>query len=232
MQLFYEPELLNNNGVLNPDESHHCIRVLRHVAGDYIKVIDGKGNLFTCIITEANQKKCKIEIESRTTQAPVDYVTHIAVAPTKNIDRLEWFLEKGTEIGIEIITPILCTNSERRVIKIDRLEKVITSAVKQSIDLWRPQLMPMIDFASFVTQPFNGDKFIAHCRDENDAHLKLQYKKGNSVTILIGPEGDFTESEIELALQNGFKPVTLGAKRLRTETAALVAGHTIRLIND
>ena len=92
--------------------------------------------------------------------------------------------------------------------------------------------MPMIDFASFVTQPFNGDKFIAHCRDENDAHLKLQYKKGNSVTILIGPEGDFTESEIELALQNGFKPVTLGAKRLRTETAALVAGHTIRLIND
>lgn len=232
MHLFYEPELLTNNGMLNPDESHHCIRVLRHVAGDHIKVIDGKGNLFTCIITDANQKKCKVEIEHRQTQAPVDYVTHIAVAPTKNIDRLEWFLEKGTEIGIEIITPLLCTNSERRVIKTERLEKVITSAVKQSLDLWMPQLMPLSDFETFVKQPFEGDKFIAHCRDENDTHLKLQYTRGKSVTILIGPEGDFTELEIELALQNGFKPVTLGAKRLRTETAALVACHTIRLMNE
>jgi 16S rRNA (uracil1498-N3)-methyltransferase len=232
MQLFYEPEILINGGILNAEESHHCIRVLRHKQGDKIEVINGLGKLFTCVIIDANSKKCKVSIESETEQSKSPITCHIAIAPTKNIDRIEWFLEKSTEIGIEVITPILCKNSERKVIKHDRLQKVITSAVKQSLDLWHPQLLPLIDFKSFINQPFNGVKLIAHCHQGNEIMLKDYDIKGKDVLILIGPEGDFDKSEVEMALANGFSPISLGAKRLRTETAAMVACHIVRLINS
>jgi len=157
---------------------------------------------------------------------------HIAVAPTKNIDRTEWFLEKSTEVGIESITPIVVQNSERKVVKPPRLEKVITSATKQSGSYWRPVLNNLTPFEVFVKTPLTGDKYIAHCHNGEEPHLKDVVKKGRNSLVLIGPEGDFTIKEIELALKNGFKPVSLGSKRLRTETAALVACHIIRLINE
>ncbi|MGQ1948011.1 16S rRNA (uracil(1498)-N(3))-methyltransferase [Geofilum sp. OHC36d9] len=232
MQLFYEPEILVNGGVLSPEESNHCIRVLRHQAGDVINILNGKGHLFEARITDASPKKCRVEIQAKKDEAAPLYICHIAIAPTKNIDRTEWFMEKSTEIGIEEITPIFCSNSERKVIKPERLEKVIIAATKQSISLWRPILNPAITFSEFVKKPFAGDKFIAHCQEGNTVHLKTAAQKGNNTLILIGPEGDFSEAEIKMALEYGFKPISLGRKRLRTETAALTACHIIRIIND
>ena len=232
MQLFYEPDILSNGGILSSEESAHCIRVLRHNAGDAIQIIDGKGQLFEALIKVASPKACEVEIREQKSQPPPSVQCHIAIAPTKNIDRTEWFLEKSTEIGIEWITPIVVKNSERKVVKLPRLEKVITSAIKQSGSYWRPVLNDLTPFDSFVKTPFEGDKFIAHCHNGHEPHLKNVVKKGNNTLILIGPEGDFTLKEIELALNNGFRPISLGSKRLRTETAALVASHIIRLINE
>jgi 16S rRNA (uracil1498-N3)-methyltransferase len=232
MQLFYEPEILVNGGILSPEESNHCVRVLRHQVGDVINILNGKGHLFEARIIEALPKKCRVEIQTKKEEAAPLNICHIAIAPTKNIDRTEWFVEKSTEIGIEEITPIFCSNSERKVIKPERLEKVIIAATKQSISLWRPILNPAITFNEFVKRPFAGDKFIAHCQEGNTVHLKSAAKKGNNTLILIGPEGDFSDTEIKMALENGFKPISLGRKRLRTETAALTACHIIRLIND
>lgn len=232
MQLFYEPDLLSNGGILSPEESAHCIRVLRRNAGDAIQIIDGKGHLFEATIKVASPKACEVEIIQQKNQPPPTVQCHIAVAPTKNIDRTEWFLEKSTEIGIESITPIVVKNSERKVVKPPRLEKVITSATKQSGSYWRPVLNHLTPFDVFVKAAFTGDKYIAHCHNGEEPHLKDVVKKGQNSLVLIGPEGDFTMKEVELALKNGFKPVSLGSKRLRTETAALVACHIIRLINE
>ena len=232
MQLFYEPDILNNGGILSPEESAHCIRVLRHNMGDTIQIIDGKGHLYEATIKVASPKACEVEILEQMSQPPPCVQCHIAIAPTKNIDRTEWFLEKSTEIGVELITPIIVTNSERKVIKPLRLEKVITSATKQSGSYWRPTLKPLTSFDELVKTPFSGDKFIAHCHNGQEPHLKNSAQKGNDVLVLIGPEGDFTLKEVELAMNNGFKPVSLGSKRLRTETAALAASHIVRLINE
>jgi 16S rRNA (uracil1498-N3)-methyltransferase len=232
MQLFYEADILTNDGILSAEESAHCIRVLRHNTGDSIQIIDGKGHLFEATIKVASPKACEVEIIEQKSQLPPSVICHIAIAPTKNIERTEWFLEKSTEIGIEQITPIIVKNSERKVVKPSRLEKVITSATKQSGSYWRPVLNALIPFEDFIKSPFNGDKFIAHCHNGHEPHLKDIAQKGINTLVLIGPEGDFTVQEVELASQNGFKPVSLGSKRLRTETAALVASHIIRLINE
>ena len=161
------------------------------------------------------------------------YHLHIAIAPTKNMDRLEWFVEKATEIGISEITPLLCRYSERKVVKLERINKIIVSAMKQSKKSLLPQLNEMISFNDFIKKCEGHDNcFIAHCYNQNKQSLSQLYLKGNDATIVIGPEGDFSEEEVESALKNGFSPITLGESRLRTETAGIVACHTIQLLNS
>jgi 16S rRNA (uracil1498-N3)-methyltransferase len=232
MQLFYEPDILTNGGLLSPEESAHCIRVLRHNTGDFIHIIDGKGHLYEGKIEVASSKACSVKISELKSQPPATVQCHIGIAPTKNSERTEWFLEKSTEIGIECITPIVVKNSERKTIKPSRLEKVITSAIKQSGSYWRPILNELTSFHDFIKTPFEGAKYIAHCHNGHEPHLKNALQKGNNALVLIGPEGDFSNEEVELAIKQGFKPVSLGTKRLRTETAALVACHIVRLINE
>ena len=232
MQLFYEEEITTNGGYLDPTESTHCIKALRHKAGDEILIINGKGQIFKALIKDANPKKCRVEIVSQETQHPSSVECHIAIAPTKNMERTEWFVEKSTELGIETITPIVCRNSERKTIKPERLGKVVISAIKQSGSLWRPLINELSDFDSFIGQQFEGDKFIAHCHSGNEPHLKDLVERGNNTLVLIGPEGDFTIEEVKRAEAMGFKAISLGPKRLRTETAALAACHIIRLENQ
>ncbi len=231
MHLFYEPDILNNGGKLSEEESKHCIKVLRHKAGDSIQIINGKGVRATVIITDASSRQCRVKIESMEEQAPPAATIHIAIAPTKSIDRFEWFLEKATELGADVITPLLCRQSERRQIKPARLEKVITAATKQSLRLWRPVLNPMTAFDKFLsTSHDESHQFIAHCTKDNKQELAHALKETTlgSVLILIGPEGDFSSEEIELALQKGFVPVSLGVNRLRTETAGIAACNMIK----
>jgi 16S rRNA (uracil1498-N3)-methyltransferase len=238
MHLFYTPDI--NAGqelyTLSEEESKHCVRVLRMVEGDQIRLIDGKGIFYNAVIADANPKRCTVSIHSiQADEGKRSYYVHIAVAPTKNTDRLEWFLEKSTEIGIDEISPIECEHSERAVVKTDRLNRVITAAMKQSIKAFHPQLNELRNFKELIAQSrsFEGNKYIAHCRpDEKKQPLKQAYQKGKDVLILIGPEGDFSIDEVKLAVENGFAPISLGTSRLRTETAALVACHTISLLND
>lgn len=233
MNLFYNPEINTGRCELSPEESRHCIRVLRLKAGDIIHVTDGVGNLYKTQIIDSNPKKCGLEvviIEKR--EKKKSYSLHIAVAPTKNISRFEWFLEKATEIGIDEITPVICENSERTNVKTDRLNKVIISAVKQSLKTFVPVLNEAIPYEKFITRQFKGNKFIAYCSDEYREQLKNFYQKEQDTTILIGPEGDFNQAEIKLAKDHSFLPVSLGDSRLRTETAALAACFTVNLANQ
>lgn len=232
MHLFYTPDIEGLAYTLNPEESKHCVRVLRLAVGDNVSLVDGRGNWYNGKITIADIKGCSVECHQKIEkygQRP--FCLHIAVAPTKNIDRTEWMLEKCTEIGIEEITLLNCCHSERKTVKDDRLEKVIISATKQSLKAYLPQLNPMVDFKTFIKACKASQKYIAHCREGVKQPLDQIYKPGSDVIILIGPEGDFSEEEVKLAEQNGFIPVTLGTSRLRTETAGIVACHTINLIN-
>ncbi len=232
MNLFYTPDIESDIYALNEAESKHCTRVLRLGQGDHIHLTDGKGSMFEAEIIIAQPKKCIVKILNKELSPRRDFQLHLAVAPTKNIDRFEWFLEKATEIGIDEITPLLCTHSERRNLRIDRLEKVILSAIKQSLKSWFPRLNELKDFKELVKTDFDGQKFIAHLEKDNPLMLKDACQKGKSALILIGPEGDFSEEEISLALSHGFSIVSLGPERLRTETAAIVACHTINLLNQ
>jgi 16S rRNA (uracil1498-N3)-methyltransferase len=238
MNLFYTPGISADTYILNEEESRHCIKVLRLQNGDIIHSVDGKGGFYTSQIIEEHPKKCMIRIlEVKKDFGKRTFFLHIAIAPTKNIERFEWFLEKATEIGIDEISPLICEHSERKEIKNERLEKVILSAAKQSIKAYFPKLNTTISFKSLVKTDFNGQKFIAHCsKSQNDTnekpHLKFAYKQGQNVLILIGPEGDFSPAEIRLALENGFTEISLGTNRLRTETAALVACNTVNLVNE
>lgn len=235
MQIFYTPDLQPESSVytLNEEESKHCIRVLRLQPGDSIQLVDGRGGFYEARITDAHPKKTQLQIvAAQQAFGKRNHYLHIAVAPTKNIERLEWFLEKATEIGIDEVTLLLCQRSERKEAKIDRLDKIITSAIKQSLKAYHPQLNPITPFSKVVTQPFAGQKFIAHCIDDAaKLTLSSQITLHGQYLILIGPEGDFTEKEVEEALQNGFKPITLGESRLRTETAALAACFEVNLLN-
>lgn len=232
MQLFYTPGIQGTTYFLDETESKHAIRVLRLVNGNQISLVDGKGNFYEGKVTNADPRHCEIEV---ITQIPEfgkrTHYLHLAVAPTKNADRFEWFLEKATEIGIDEITPVLCERSERKILKNDRMKKVIIAAMKQSLKAYLPRLNPLVTLNEVLCSPFNGKKFIAHCHDHDRKQLRDEIAGSPSNLILIGPEGDFPENEIELALENNFIPVTLGKSRLRTETAAIVACHTANLMN-
>lgn len=233
MHLFYTPDIAGDEYTLPEEESKHCIKVLRLEVGDEIYLIDGKGGFYRCEITQAHPKHCEVKcVEKTENYGQRDYRIHIAIAPTKNIERIEWFLEKCTEIGIDEITPLLCDHSERKVIKEDRLEKVIISAMKQSLKAYLPKLNPMTDFSRFVKNNYDPLKCIAHCDEGGKKRLDELYTPHQNITILIGPEGDFSENEIKLAIEQDFKPITLGESRLRTETAGIVACHSINFLNE
>lgn len=235
MQLFYNKDInaSSNQFTFDKTESRHIVKVLRKKEGDQLFITNGNNELFTVKIILANDKRCLVEIvKSKTKSKPWNYHLHIAIAPTKNNDRLEWFLEKATEIGIDEITPIICSNSERTVLKTERLEKIIQSAMKQSLKYVLPKLNTPIKFSDFITQEFNAELFIAHCEEQEKISFAKTVKPNSNILIMIGPEGDFSPLEIEKALSLKFIPVALGKSRLRTETAGVVAVNTVALINE
>lgn len=233
MTSFYVNNINSNDIYLDAEESRHCIKVLRLKNGDQVHVLDGKGSIFNSEIVDANPKKCRLEIVGKEESLPQrNYHLTIAIAPTKNIERFEWFLEKCTEIGIDRIIPLICQHSERKDIKPERLEKIIISAMKQSGQSYLPELTEKISFKTLINSPFYGEKLIAHCVPESKKLLQNSITPGSNMLIMIGPEGDFDPEEIKLALLNSFVPVSLGASRLRTETAGIVACHTACLINS
>jgi 16S rRNA (uracil1498-N3)-methyltransferase len=235
MQLFYNPSINSDATQFTFDkvESRHIVKVLRKKEGDTLYITNGNGFLFTAEVLFANDKKCSVQIiKTEKKKKPWNYYLHIAIAPTKNNDRLEWFLEKATEIGIDEITPIICKHSERKVVKEERLEKVIVSAMKQSLKFQLPKLNKTTSYSDFIKQDFNGDTFIAHCEETDKKLLKNELKPKQKITLLIGPEGDFSTKEIETALVNKFIPVSLGESRLRTETAGVVTAQSIAFFNE
>jgi 16S rRNA (uracil1498-N3)-methyltransferase len=235
MQLFYNSEISASTQQITFDkiESKHIIRVLRKKEGDYIHITNGLGELFTSEIIIPNDKKCLVKIiKVETFEKPWNYYLHLAIAPTKLNDRFEWFLEKATEIGIDEITPIICDHSERKVVKIDRMEKIIQAAAKQSLKFHFPKLNKPITFNIFMNSSFNGQLFIAHCEETDKKSLKKELKPSKAVTILIGPEGDFSSKEIMQSLVHKFIPVSLGKSRLRTETAGIAAVHSVAFMNE
>jgi 16S rRNA (uracil1498-N3)-methyltransferase len=233
MHIFYTPDLSGNTYTLDESESKHCVRVLRLEQGDEITLVDGRGGMFTAQIVDPNPKRCAVTVvKSTLNYGHRNFSVHMAIAPTKNIERLEWFLEKATEIGMDRITPLLCRFSERKEIKNDRLEKVMISAMKQSLKAKLPQLDPLTKFNDFIAQPFEGQKFIAYCDEQHRDLLKKVIAPNQNYLILIGPEGDFSSEEIDKAIKAGFHPVSLGDSRLRTETAGVVACHTFNLMNE
>ncbi len=232
MQLFYVPNISGNEIILDETESKHAIRVLRLQKGTRIQIVDGNGGFYEAEISDANPKKCRLSILNSTFDfGKKDFHLHIAIAPTKNTDRFEWFLEKATEVGIDEITPILTSHSERKTVNHDRLEKILISAMKQSLKAYLPQLNGLMSFKELVVSNKTENKFIAYCDEIQKNHLKDLASKGNNTLVLIGPEGDFSPEEVQLAIENGFKVVSLGESRLRTETAGIVACHIVNLAN-
>lgn len=234
MQLFYSPNISENDTSFNfdKDESRHIVKVLRKNSGDILHITNGNGWLFKGELILAGIKNCVVNITTKTLQPKPKYQLHLAVAPTKMNDRYEWFLEKATEIGITSITPIICDHSERKIVKLERFEKIIQSAMKQSLQFYLPKLNEPIAFKDFINQDFTAQKYIAHCEDTDRKTLKSQLKEEDNYTILIGPEGDFSVKEIKMALQHKFIAVTLGNTRLRTETAAIAACHSVAFVNE
>ena len=231
MQLFYCPEIIDDIVVLPIEEAHHIFHVLRSKSGENIQLTNGKGSLYTAKILEISKKTVTAEIIDEIKFQPRKNTLHIAIAPTKNIDRLEWFIEKATEIGIEQITPLRCQRSERKEVKQERLEKVIISAAKQSGKAYFPNMNPIISFEKFIILNFNETKLIAHCDEGEKKSLKEIFTHAADALILIGPEGDFVPKEIELAIANGFSSLSLGLSRLRTETAALHVCSSFAIFN-
>lgn len=229
MNWFYTPEISRETQeyTLSPDESKHACKVLRLKIGDEISLLNGQGYSFTGEIIDDNTKACSIKIKSFTFEEKSPYEIHIAIAPTKNSDRIEWFIEKATEIGISKISLILCKNSERKSVKEERYHKILVSAMKQSQQKYLPQLNPLIDLKDFLSKYKRGA--VAYCFSGNKMNLKNTIEK-RDYPVLIGPEGDFTKEEVELILANGFDPITLGKSRLRTETAGLYACINAKLI--
>ena len=234
MQLFYNRDIKQNDitFTFDKEESKHIVKVLRKKEMDTIHITNGLGYLFISEIILASEKKCQVKITDTKFFEPTNYQLHIAVAPTKLNDRFEWFLEKATEIGIHEITPILCDHSERKVYKIDRAEKILQAAMKQSLQYYLPKINEPIPFSEFIAKEYQSDNYIAHCEELDRKSFQKTIKEKENILILIGPEGDFSKKEINKAIVNKFTPVTLGNTRLRTETAAIVACHTVALINE
>lgn len=232
MRLFYTPDI-ENSLELPEEEAVHCLRVLRLTMGDGITLTDGRGFFYKAVISVATSKRCLVKIIEKIPEKKgwTGHI-HIAMAPTKNMDRIEWFAEKATEIGFDELTFLNCKLSERKVIKTERIEKILVSAIKQSLKASVPILHEMTDFGKFITQPINGQKFIAHCYHGVKPLLKDIAKVKEDALVMIGPEGDFSEEEVDAAIKAGFQPVSLGQSRLRTETAALVASHILNLKNQ
>jgi len=231
----YCTEVTGNSATLSTEESMHCIKVLRLKKGDHLIIIDGKGGLYDAVIEIPDPKHCIVNINKTIEHSKNrDAKLHIAIAPTKNPDRFEWFIEKSVEIGVDIITPLLCQRSERTAIKTERINKLIISSIKQAVIPYKPVLNEMIRFGDFVGgisgSPFN--RFIAHCLDTDKKQLKDVLSPKTNTIILIGPEGDFTPGEIDMALASNFTPVSLGSNRLRTETAGVVACSIVQIINS
>lgn len=232
MQIFYTPDIKDDLYILNEEESRHCIKVLRLSKGDTVSLVDGIGTLYTAEITEPHPKKTSLHVLNKQTEfGKREYSLHLAVAPTKNIERFEWFLEKATEIGVDEITPIICDRSERKEVKSERLNKIITSAVKQSIKAYHPRLNEPVKLKTFAKSLNSNQKFIAHCNSGDKSALKDILVPQTDYIILIGPEGDFTPDEVAVCMQSGYIPITLGDSRLRTETAALEACFEVNFIN-
>lgn len=236
MYLFYAPDVTLPMYTLSEEESKHAVRVLRLAEGDTLHITDGRGNMHSSRVVDANAKRCSVEIvQTATNYEKRGYEIAMAVAPTKNIERFEWFIEKATEVGVDRIVPIECQHSERRVVKSERGLKVITSAVKQSLKAYHPQLDELTPVMKLIAEPFDGVKLIAHC-DQIDAaspkYISNHVSKGDNVLILIGPEGDFSQEEITFAVGNGFLPISLGRSRLRTETAALAVVMNVAFVNQ
>lgn len=232
MHLFYTPDIDGMFYTLNPEESKHCVRVLRLAEGEEVSLVDGRGNWYNGVVALADAKGCRVEcLEKIENYGRRNFHLHLAVAPTKNIDRIEWMLEKCTEMGVDEITMLNTNHSERKVVKDERLEKVVVAAMKQSLKAYLPKLNPMTDFKSFVVSCRETQKFIAHCNEGEKQRLDKLYRPGCDVVVLIGPEGDFSEEEVKIAREAGFVAITLGESRLRTETAGIVACHSIDFIN-
>ena len=236
MHIFYTPDIESQSLYydLSEEESNHCIRVLRLKTGNNITLIDGKGGMYVGkIVDSSNKKRTRVNILSFVKDpSRRNYYLHIAVAPTKSIERYEWFLEKATEIGIDEITPLICEHSERTVVKLDRLNKIVIAAMKQSQQSFLPVINEPVKLRDFLSlNDVKGRRFIAHCVDGEKEQLQHSLNEAEDAVILIGPEGDFSDAEIEYALSLGYTPITLGNTRLRTETAALVACMETSLVN-
>jgi len=232
MNSFYISNISGSSIQLDADESKHCIKVLRLKKGDMVQLMNGKGSLYKAVIQDPDSKKCLLEIVEEKFQNTRNFHLTIAIAPTKNNERFEWFLEKSTEIGIDKIVPLICQHSERKDIKSERLVKILISAMKQSGQTFLPELASMTSFKELVNSTFDGIKLIAHCESGEKRLLQNSVLPGKNILILIGPEGDFDSAEIRQAMEKGFIPVSLGNSRLRTETAGIVACHTVCLINE
>jgi 16S rRNA (uracil1498-N3)-methyltransferase len=229
LNLFYQPLIPEGILYLDSDESKHCIKALRKISGDELTITDGKGNFYDAIITKADPRQCAFEILSKTIESVRNYNIHIAISPTKNSDRIEWFVEKAVELGVDTISFIACKNTERPYLKLERLEKVAISAMKQSLKASIPVLRGLVNVSDVIKKSEEDFKFIAYVDHSNPDQLKNLIKPASSYITLIGPEGDFTSSELDLALAHGFQKVSLGTSRLRTETAGLAACHTLNL---
>lgn len=235
MQLFYNPDIDTTTTQFTFDkiESRHIVKVLRKKEGDELYITNGKGDLFICKIVIPSDKKCvAVVTDHRKKDRTRNYYLHIAIAPTKNNDRMEWFLEKATEIGIDEITPIICDNSERRVVKLERFHKILQSAMKQSLQYYLPKLNDPIRLSDFMQTSSDGPIYIAHCEDGDKKGLKELIDPQQKVVLLIGPEGDFSSHEISRSIEKGYIPISLGENRLRTETAGIVAVQNIAFINQ
>mgnify|MGYP001025334089 CR=1 FL=1 len=233
MNVFYAPEASDGLALLSEEESRHCVKVLRMRTGQELNLTNGKGDWFTGVLAQADPRACMVEIREKTNgfgQRPVRL--HMAVAPTKQIERFEWFLEKATECGIDEITPVLCEKSERSVVRHDRLEKVLLSAMKQSLRAYLPKLNPAVRLKDFLKLPATGSRYIAHCGDGEKSGFAQSCPAGKDALVLVGPEGDFSLDEVMMAKHQGFSQVSLGQHRLRTETAALALCIAFNLKNE
>lgn len=233
MHIFYTPDISGKEYLLNEQESRHASKVLRLKAGDEVLLIDGNGSRYQAEIMANMGKKTMVKVTSvEAIESRSSHYLHLAIAPTKNMDRLEFFLEKATEIGVDEITPLLCRYSERKTIKDERLERVVVAAMKQSVKAYMPKINPLTKVEDFVKKQHEGGKYIAHCYDKPKTPLKTLTTEHEASVVMIGPEGDFSLEEVESAEKNGFSSVELGKERLRTETAGIVACHTVNLMNS